>query len=157
MTNNFHAVSTTTNNNINNPSTPATPAAAAAAGPALFERPQQTPDDPWLGQAPLGTYTVVSTYNPSLEDEIYVLPGDTIQVYAEYDDGWCLGMNISRGNARGVFPKHCITVDQDDITNEGADTLDDAGALSPPQADKRRSRRTSSLFNTVQNSQDIKY
>lgn len=155
MTNNFHAVSTTNNNN-NNSSIPATPAAAAAAGPALFERPRQTPDDPWLGQVPLGTYTVVSSYNPSLEDEIYVLPGDTVQVYAEYDDGWCLGMNISRGNARGVFPKHCITVDQDDITNEAADTLDDGQALSP-QPDKRRSRRTSSLFNTVQNTQDIKY
>ncbi|KAI7886602.1 hypothetical protein K492DRAFT_203133 [Lichtheimia hyalospora FSU 10163] len=132
MSNNFHAVSTT-----NNPPTPAT----AAAGVALFEPSRQTPDDPWLGQVPLGTYTVVSTYNPSLEDEIYVLPGDVVQVYAEYDDGWCLGMNISRDNARGVFPKSCFTVDE-------VNTLDDAEASA--QADKRRSRRTSSLFNSVQ-------
>ncbi|KAI7856160.1 hypothetical protein BDC45DRAFT_427330, partial [Circinella umbellata] len=57
---------------------------------------------------PLGTYTVVSTYTPTLDDEIYVHPGDQVQVYTEYDDGWCLGSNLSRGNLRGVFPLHCI-------------------------------------------------
>lgn len=142
MTNNFHAIST-----ANEPTMPVT----AAAGPALLSR--QTPDDPWLGQVPLGTYTVVSTYNPSLEDEIYVLPGDIVQVYAEYDDGWCLGMNISRGNARGVFPKTSITVDQ--VTADEADRMVDTEQTSS-QLDKRRSRRTSSLFNTVQNAQNIK-
>ncbi|KAI7882648.1 hypothetical protein K492DRAFT_111984, partial [Lichtheimia hyalospora FSU 10163] len=57
---------------------------------------------------PLGTFTVVSTYTPTLDDEILVHPGDHVQVYTEYDDGWCLGVNLSRDYIRGVFPKHCI-------------------------------------------------
>ncbi|KAI7869294.1 hypothetical protein BDF14DRAFT_1723081 [Spinellus fusiger] len=56
----------------------------------------------------LGVFTVVSTYAPTLSDEIDIQPGDQVEVLAEYDDGWCQGINLSRGQARGVFPKHCL-------------------------------------------------
>ncbi|KAI8137689.1 hypothetical protein BJV82DRAFT_634337 [Fennellomyces sp. T-0311] len=81
------------------------PFAATVAQPPMPQ--QQYEPDPWQ-HAPLGTFTVVSTYTPTLDDEIYVHPGDQVQVVTEYDDGWCLGMNLSRGGTRGVFPKHCI-------------------------------------------------
>ncbi|KAG0169288.1 hypothetical protein DFQ30_003762 [Apophysomyces sp. BC1015] len=72
--------------------------------------PQQQPIHPpelW-NLPPIATYTIVSTYEPTLNDEINVQPGDQVQVYEEYDDGWCLGMNLTRGQTRGVFPKHCV-------------------------------------------------
>ncbi|RKP14003.1 hypothetical protein BJ684DRAFT_15650 [Piptocephalis cylindrospora] len=53
-------------------------------------------------------YPVVSTYTPTLGDELEIQPGDQVQVIVEYDDGWCQGLNLSRGNAKGVFPKHCV-------------------------------------------------
>ncbi|KAI8343932.1 hypothetical protein BC941DRAFT_339673, partial [Chlamydoabsidia padenii] len=59
-------------------------------------------------QPPIGTFTIVATYVPTLSDEIDVQPNDQVQVFEEYDDGWCLGVNITRGQTRGVFPKHCI-------------------------------------------------
>lgn len=54
-------------------------------------------------------HTVVAGYTPALSDEIQVHPGDQVQIIAEYDDGWCLGMNLTTGQQQGVFPKHCIS------------------------------------------------
>jgi len=53
-------------------------------------------------------YTVVSTYTPTLGDELEIQTGDKVVVLVEYDDGWCQGVNHSRGNSKGVFPKHCV-------------------------------------------------
>ncbi|KAI9483809.1 MAG: hypothetical protein EXX96DRAFT_559768 [Benjaminiella poitrasii] len=75
--------------------------------------PPQTPiiDDDFWNQPPLGTYGVISSYTQTLDDELYIQPGDRIQVYTEYDDGWCLGINLTRGGARGVLPQHCLDKD----------------------------------------------
>ncbi|ORX88483.1 hypothetical protein K493DRAFT_319437 [Basidiobolus meristosporus CBS 931.73] len=54
------------------------------------------------------TYTVVSTYTPTLGDELEVYPGDQVTILVEYDDGWVQGINESRGRIKGVFPKHCV-------------------------------------------------
>jgi hypothetical protein len=59
-------------------------------------------------QQSLGVYTVVATYSPTLSDEIDIQIGDQVEVLVEYDDGWCQGINLSRNNAKGVFPKHCL-------------------------------------------------
>ncbi|ORZ07884.1 hypothetical protein BCR42DRAFT_302849, partial [Absidia repens] len=59
-------------------------------------------------QPPIGTFTVLTTYTPTLSDEIDVQRNDQVQIFEEYDDGWCLGINITRGQTRGVFPKHCV-------------------------------------------------
>ncbi|KXN72548.1 hypothetical protein CONCODRAFT_4645 [Conidiobolus coronatus NRRL 28638] len=55
------------------------------------------------------SYTVVSTYTPTLSDELVIQPGDQVTVITEFDDGWCQGVNVTRGGCQGVFPKHCIT------------------------------------------------
>ncbi|CAO3653854.1 unnamed protein product [Mucor fragilis] len=65
-------------------------------------------EDYWQNSAPIGTFTIISSYTQTLDDELYIQPGDQVQVYTEYDDGWCLGINLTRGGSRGVFPQHCL-------------------------------------------------
>ncbi|KAI7875876.1 hypothetical protein K492DRAFT_119140, partial [Lichtheimia hyalospora FSU 10163] len=55
----------------------------------------------------IGVFTVISTYTPTLSDELDIQPGDRVEILIEYDDGWCQGINLSRGNLKGVFPRHC--------------------------------------------------
>ncbi|ORY98691.1 hypothetical protein BCR43DRAFT_487985 [Syncephalastrum racemosum] len=110
-------------------------AAAAAAGAAPAAQASQEPD-PWQ-QTPIGTYTVVSTYTPTLDDELYVQLGDRVQVFVEYDDGWCLGANLSANGARGVFPQHCV--------QQSSPHQPFAQTLTPN--DNRYSKRSSSLMN----------
>ncbi|KAI7867667.1 hypothetical protein BDF14DRAFT_1800586 [Spinellus fusiger] len=59
-------------------------------------------------QQPINTFTVVSTFIPNLDDELNIMPGDRVKLLIEYDDGWCFGINETRGNIEGVFPIHCI-------------------------------------------------
>jgi hypothetical protein len=62
-----------------------------------------------LDGAPQGKiYAVISTYTPTLGDELEIQPGDKVSVLVEYDDGWCQGVNHTRGGLKGVFPKHCV-------------------------------------------------
>ncbi|KAG2206224.1 hypothetical protein INT46_006392 [Mucor plumbeus] len=62
----------------------------------------------WQNSLPIGTFTIISSYRQNLDDELYIQPGDQVQIYTEYDDGWCLGINLTRGGSRGVFPQHCL-------------------------------------------------
>ncbi|KAG0338912.1 hypothetical protein BG005_003597 [Podila minutissima] len=61
---------------------------------------------------PIGTFSVVTTYTPALADEIEVGLGDSVTILQEFDDGWCLGVNNTRGRIRGVFPSHCVDMGQ---------------------------------------------
>ncbi|KAG0197563.1 hypothetical protein BGX28_008979 [Mortierella sp. GBA30] len=63
---------------------------------------------PMTPTKPLGTYNVVATYTPALADEIEIGLGDSVTILQEYDDGWCMGVNNTRGSAKGVFPRHCV-------------------------------------------------
>ncbi|KAK4512320.1 uncharacterized protein ATC70_003018 [Mucor velutinosus] len=56
----------------------------------------------------VGVFYVAATYTPTLSDEIDIQTGDQVEILVEYDDGWCQGINLSRGNTKGVFPKHCV-------------------------------------------------
>ncbi|ORZ16923.1 hypothetical protein BCR42DRAFT_413513 [Absidia repens] len=56
----------------------------------------------------LGIFNVVSTYSPTLSDEVDIQLGDRIEILVEYDDGWCQGINLTQGNTKGVFPRHCV-------------------------------------------------
>ena len=80
----------------------AVPAAAAAALPAaaVSAPPQQ--------EQSIGSFRVIATYIPTLSDELEIEAGDHIELIVEYDDGWCQGVNISKGHTKGVFPRHCI-------------------------------------------------
>jgi len=60
-------------------------------------------------------YAVTRIFEPSMPDELVILPGDTIQIVMAYDDGWCLGVNLSSTKrngggepAKGVFPRDCV-------------------------------------------------
>ncbi|KAI9313897.1 hypothetical protein BX666DRAFT_1974584 [Dichotomocladium elegans] len=67
------------------------------------------PEQDYWHQKPIGTYVVAAGYTPTLSDELEVRPGDHVQVLVEYDDGWCLGTNLTiSGQARGVFPRQCL-------------------------------------------------
>lgn len=79
----------------------------------------------------VGVFHVAATYTPTLSDEIDIQTGDQVEVLVEYDDGWCQGINLSRGNAKGVFPKHCI---------------DYASGVSSSGGNIDRSKRVSSMY-----------
>ncbi|GAA5900508.1 uncharacterized protein JCM6883_002866 [Sporobolomyces salmoneus] len=53
---------------------------------------------------------VKGTFDPSLDDELVLYPGDKVQVLMKYDDGWALGLNLSSGvpPSKGVFPFDCL-------------------------------------------------
>jgi hypothetical protein len=53
---------------------------------------------------------VVSSFTPSLEDELPIQIGDTVRLIEEYQDGWALVQRIGRIDApKGVVPRTCIT------------------------------------------------
>jgi hypothetical protein len=88
---------------------------------------------------PVGTYTVISTYTPTLGDELEIQPGDRVEVLVEYDDGWVTGRNISKGGVKGVFPKHCV--DYATSPSQHEPTMLDAGG-----EDLGRTKRISSIY-----------
>jgi hypothetical protein len=57
---------------------------------------------------PVGSFTVIATYIPTLADELDIQPGDKVTILVEYDDGWVQGINETRGGIKGVFPRHCV-------------------------------------------------
>ncbi|KAF9356515.1 hypothetical protein BGX26_005170 [Mortierella sp. AD094] len=63
---------------------------------------------PMTPTKPLGTFNVVATYAPVLDDEIEIGLGESVTILQEYDDGWCLGINNSRNGIKGVLPRHCM-------------------------------------------------
>ncbi|CAG8489468.1 8271_t:CDS:2 [Paraglomus occultum] len=84
--------------------------AIVAKSAVAFE--QQTHDYEKLEEPEsLGTFTVVSTYTPNMDDELEIQPGDKVTVLVTYDDGWVQGVNETRDGAKGVFPRHCIDMD----------------------------------------------
>ncbi|KAL0086992.1 hypothetical protein F4703DRAFT_1849863 [Phycomyces blakesleeanus] len=94
----------------------------------------------------LGIFAVTTTYTPTLSDEIDIQPGDQVEVLTEYDDGWCQGINLSRGNARGVFPKHCI----DYSLLPGKEQDHHRSMLEPEMSEPERSKRVSSMYMSFQ-------
>ncbi|GAN08919.1 hypothetical protein MAM1_0232c08439 [Mucor ambiguus] len=116
-----HAAINDINNTLNAPAnastnntTAVTPAAAAAAAAGAVTAGaggashQQQALLPPTQAGSVGVFYVAATYTPTLSDEIDIQTGDQVEILVEYDDGWCQGINLSRGNAKGVFPKHCV-------------------------------------------------
>ncbi|KAF9495839.1 hypothetical protein BDN71DRAFT_816760 [Pleurotus eryngii] len=69
-----------------------------------------THTDEWPRSPPVvNGRTVVSTFIPSLPDEMSISMGETVRVLAEYDDGWALCMN-GRGE-QGMVPLECLGQD----------------------------------------------
>ncbi|RCI06061.1 hypothetical protein CU098_012606 [Rhizopus stolonifer] len=99
-----------------------------------FPTPPTTVTSPTPNIPIIGKFVVVATFVPTLSDELDIEPGDQIDLLVEYDDGWCQGINVTRGNQKGVFPRHCI----------------DFMTVQPPHrgavADVERSKRVSSMY-----------
>ncbi|GJJ72182.1 hypothetical protein EMPS_04539 [Entomortierella parvispora] len=74
---------------------------------------------PMTPTKPLGTFSVRSTYTPALADEIEINLGDSVTILQEYDDGWCMGVNNTRGGIKGVFPRHCLEGQFDNSSQYG--------------------------------------
>ncbi|KAK4058607.1 hypothetical protein OIO90_000051 [Microbotryomycetes sp. JL221] len=56
-------------------------------------------------------HVVKRTFEPGLEDELVLLPGNRVQLLIRYDDGWALGINLDSDQsppAKGVFPFDCL-------------------------------------------------
>ncbi|KAJ1908605.1 hypothetical protein IWQ60_011624, partial [Tieghemiomyces parasiticus] len=56
----------------------------------------------------MGTYEALLSYDPQMSDELAIVVGDHLALLQKYDDGWALGINLSRDRAKGVFPLPCI-------------------------------------------------
>ncbi|KAJ1986180.1 hypothetical protein H4R33_003515 [Dimargaris cristalligena] len=80
------------------PSSPTPAAPPAAAAPPAEEQPISI----------IGTYSATRSYEPEMPDELLVEVGDGLAVIQHFDDGWVLGINLTRGRAQGVFPEPCI-------------------------------------------------
>ncbi|KAG0060751.1 hypothetical protein BGZ89_011989 [Linnemannia elongata] len=80
---------------------------------------------PMTPTKPIGTFSVVSDYTPAMPDEIEIYYGDSVTVLQEYDDGWCMGINNSRGGIKGVVPRHCLSGGNNYNNNNGG--YDDGG------------------------------
>ncbi|KAF0513136.1 hypothetical protein F8M41_017842 [Gigaspora margarita] len=59
---------------------------------------------------PIGSYTVIDTFVPTLPDELDIQLGDKVTVLVVYDDGWVQGVNETQGGVKGVFPQHCVNM-----------------------------------------------
>ncbi|KAF9906762.1 hypothetical protein BX616_000634 [Lobosporangium transversale] len=75
---------------------------------------------PMTPTKPLGTYTVIDIYTPTLDDEIEMCMGDSVTILQEFDDGWCMGINNTRGDIKGVFPRHCVEMGRYEGSQHGA-------------------------------------
>ncbi|KAJ1983535.1 hypothetical protein H4R34_001221 [Dimargaris verticillata] len=59
----------------------------------------------------LGTYAATIGYQPQMADELRVSAGDSLALIEKYDDGWALGINLSQGRTKGMFPQACVEDD----------------------------------------------
>lgn len=115
------------------------PPPSAYKAEAAFDNYQVTPISQSNAEAiqskpiAIGSYVVIATYIPTLSDELEIEPGDHIELLVEYDDGWCQGINMTKGNTKGVFPRHCI--DYATVPSNHA-----------PNSDIVRSKRISSMI-----------
>ncbi|KAJ3019207.1 hypothetical protein HKX48_002282 [Thoreauomyces humboldtii] len=79
-------------------------------------------------------YQVVYPHVPSRQDEIELVPGDTIAVGKIYKDGWCRGTNL-RSGLSGVFPLLAVEETDDyDHQRQPVSTAAHHHAPPPPTA-----------------------
>lgn len=121
-------------------------AAGAGAGMLAAGGDGQQQQGPFADPATEGkTYIVTRTFEPSMPDELVIFPGDRIQIVVPYDDGWCLGCNLTTSErdgippTKGVFPRDCVeewTLELETMMNgttpgEGINDNTQGGQLAP--------------------------
>ncbi|KAG0224571.1 hypothetical protein BGW42_004990 [Actinomortierella wolfii] len=100
---------------------------------------------PMTPTKPLGTFNVVATYTPVLADEIEIRIGDSVTILQEFDDGWCMGINNSRGNIKGVFPRHCLEMPYNPAFDNGSGYGGPGGPFPPQHNFEAPNKRMSSI------------
>jgi hypothetical protein len=60
----------------------------------------------------LQQFRVLHAHQPSMDDELTLVPGTIVKMVQSFDDGWALGIALSTG-ARGAFPLVCVEPLQD--------------------------------------------
>lgn len=96
-------------------------------------------------QQVIGTYQVAAGYTPTLADEIEVRIGDHVQVLAEYDDGWCMGTNLTTGQQNGMFPMQCLGAAVSSTVPDPSQQQQQQSQLVPNQP-QQINHRLSSLY-----------
>lgn len=60
-------------------------------------------------KVPARLMTVTNTFTRSLDDELSIQVGDTLRMFEEYQDGWCLCQHVGKPDApKGVVPRFCL-------------------------------------------------
>ncbi|KAI9223033.1 hypothetical protein BC828DRAFT_403492 [Blastocladiella britannica] len=59
-------------------------------------------------------HRAVRTYQPTMEDEMELVPGDLVSVSQSYDDGWGFGINLATGQV-GVLPMSFVVRAEQDV------------------------------------------
>ncbi|KAG0284229.1 hypothetical protein BGZ96_011384 [Linnemannia gamsii] len=115
--------------NHNNPYAKISEATGAAAAAAAANNNGMSGKEslPMTPTKPIGTFSVVSDYTPAMPDEIEIYYGDSVTVLQEYDDGWCMGINNSRGGIKGVVPRHCLSGGGGGYNDNNNSGYDDGG------------------------------
>ncbi|CAG8619593.1 25441_t:CDS:2, partial [Gigaspora rosea] len=79
---------------------------------------------------PIGSYTVIDTFVPTLPDELDIQLGDKVTVLVVYDDGWVQGVNETQGGVKGVFPQHCVNMKVSfNVNNKRSSSMDRTRSL----------------------------
>ncbi|GAB5593290.1 hypothetical protein Unana1_08190 [Umbelopsis nana] len=85
----------------------------------FYRRHQRKKRQAWLAdlQTPITYYqpnadrstafTAVTTYEPSLSDEMPIRAGDSVRVHGYYDEEWAYGQNETLA-VQGIFPRSCV-------------------------------------------------
>jgi len=69
---------------------------------------QEFPYSPPPPQQESSEYKALFPYDPQLDDEISLSPGDNIKLIRVFDDGWAIARNFSTGR-EGAIPLACLT------------------------------------------------
>ncbi|KAK9696582.1 hypothetical protein K7432_012381, partial [Basidiobolus ranarum] len=93
----------------------------------------------------LPTYTCVYPYEPTLPDELRILPHDKVMVLMTFEDGWGVGRNITRGG-EGALPIACLS--KDIVPSEAASFSRSSTSSSIPR--RTSSKRESSTMRISQ-------
>ncbi|KAL1924351.1 uncharacterized protein VTP21DRAFT_7386 [Calcarisporiella thermophila] len=67
-------------------------------------------------------YEACHAYDPQMEDEIQLVPGDRLVVERVFDDGWALGIHLTTSQ-QGFFPMVCIMPVVNPIEHDDTNTL----------------------------------
>ncbi|KZT11865.1 uncharacterized protein LAESUDRAFT_623250, partial [Laetiporus sulphureus 93-53] len=58
--------------------------------------------------------TIRRPFVPTMDDEMSVLPGETVRMLLRFDDGWAYAEKVGSGR-RGLIPIDCLRMPEEDL------------------------------------------